>query len=165
MDPVSQSISGSLLCYIPRRESLLRAEESLDVILPDRFPDASEILSVSGRAVIKGYDRSSGSWSILLIAELRALFLSDSGETRILSAEIPVTVKSSLEGGEDGVPTCVAACGMRALDFGTYEELLERHPEASQQLACMPDASITNPTVFIDARECAFDPNYRDLVL
>ncbi len=109
MDPVSQSISGSLLCYIPRRESLLRAEESLDVILPDRFPDASEILSVSGRAVIKGYDRSSGSWSILLIAELRALFLSDSGETRILSAEIPVTVKSSLEGGEDGVPRGEAA--------------------------------------------------------
>ena len=67
--------------------------------------------------------------------------------------------------GEDGTPTCVAACGMRALDFGTYEELLERHPEAKNQLACMPDPSITDPTVFIDARECAFDPNYRDLEL
>ena len=66
---------------------------------------------------------------------------------------------------EDGVPTCVAACGMRALDFGTFEELAERHPEASNQLACMPDAGITDPTVFIDARECAFDPSYRELVL
>ena len=31
---------------------------------------------------------------------------------------------------EGGLPQCVAACPMRALDFGTVEEILERHPDA-----------------------------------
>ena len=66
---------------------------------------------------------------------------------------------------EDGAPTCVAACGMRALDFGTYEELAKAHPEAVDQLACMADASITTPNVLIDERECAFDKDYQSLYL
>lgn len=66
---------------------------------------------------------------------------------------------------EDGAPVCVASCGVRALDFGTYEELAKAHPDAANQLASMPSPDITDPTVFIDAREAAFDENYRELHL
>ncbi len=104
MDPQSTGAQGSLLCYVPSYESMIRAEETLDVILPDRFPDAEEILSVSGRAVIKGYERSSGVWTSLASAELWAFFLGDGGESRVLSAEIPIAMKSSLEYGEGAVP-------------------------------------------------------------
>lgn len=65
---------------------------------------------------------------------------------------------------EDGAPTCVAACGMRALDFGSYDELLQKYPEATDKLACMPEP-ITSPSVLIDARDIAFDDAYRELLL
>ncbi len=66
---------------------------------------------------------------------------------------------------EDGAPTCVAACGMRALDFGPYDELAAKHPNAVSELACMPEASITTPNVLMDANGCAFNPDYELLEL
>lgn len=66
---------------------------------------------------------------------------------------------------EDGAPTCVAACGMRALDFGPYDELAAKHPNAVSELACMPEASITTPNVLMDANGCAFNPDYKLLEL
>lgn len=65
---------------------------------------------------------------------------------------------------EDGSPTCVASCGMRALDFGLYEELMAKHPEATAELACLPEPE-TSPSVLIDAREIALDADYRELLL
>ncbi len=66
---------------------------------------------------------------------------------------------------EDGVPTCVAACGMRALEFGDYDELVAAHPEAVRDIACRPDSSMTDPSTLIMGRECVQDPDYRDLLL
>ena len=54
---------------------------------------------------------------------------------------------------DGGLPQCVAACPMRALDFGTVEEILERHPDAVaiDTMPFMP-ASDTHPTTFISPK-------------
>ena len=52
-------------------------------------------------------------------------------------------------------PACVAACPMRAIDFGDIEELRQAHPDAVDAIAILPDASQTNPSVAIDAKETA----------
>ena len=45
---------------------------------------------------------------------------------------------------EEGLaPSCVAACPMRALDFGPLEEMKERYPEASG--FPLPDPGLTEP--------------------
>ena len=66
---------------------------------------------------------------------------------------------------EDGVPTCVAACGTRALEFGEYDDLVAAHPDAVQEIACMPGADMTHPSTLVFGHECMQDPDYRDLVL
>lgn len=66
---------------------------------------------------------------------------------------------------EDGEPTCVAACGTRALEFGTYEELRAAHPDAVSQTPCMPSKDITNPGILIDGRPCMQEVNFRELIL
>lgn len=52
-------------------------------------------------------------------------------------------------------PACVAACPMRALDFGDIEEVRKAHPDAVDQIAVLPEASQTNPSVAIGAKEVA----------
>lgn len=66
---------------------------------------------------------------------------------------------------EDGVPTCVAACGMRALEFGDYDELAAKHPDAVQEIACRPGADMTDPSTLIFGRDCVQDAAFRDLRL
>jgi anaerobic dimethyl sulfoxide reductase subunit B (iron-sulfur subunit) len=45
-------------------------------------------------------------------------------------------------------PSCVDACPMRALDFGNYDELLQKYGEPSH-IHPMPDPSITDPSIVI----------------
>lgn len=66
---------------------------------------------------------------------------------------------------EDGATTCEAACGMRAIEFGDYEELRAKHPDAVQSIPCFPDPHITDPSILIGAREYAQDKNFKDLVM
>lgn len=47
-------------------------------------------------------------------------------------------------------PSCVDACPMRALDFGDYQELLEKHGP-SEHIYPLPDHSITEPSLCIQA--------------
>lgn len=65
----------------------------------------------------------------------------------------------------DGAPTCVAACGQRALEFGPLEELRAAHPNAVADIACFPDSSETDPSVLIEAMPRALEPEYRELYL
>lgn len=66
---------------------------------------------------------------------------------------------------EDGTPTCVAACGMRALEFGDYDELVAAHPEAVRDIACRPDSAMTDPSTIIMGRDCLQDDSFVDLLL
>lgn len=66
---------------------------------------------------------------------------------------------------EDGTPTCVAACPMRALEFGDFEELQAKHPDAVIEVACRPSPEITNPSTLIQARDYMQDKNYEEVVL
>ncbi len=52
-------------------------------------------------------------------------------------------------------PACVSACPMRALEFGDFEELKKKHPDAVRDIALLPDSSETQPCTLIDPRECA----------
>lgn len=65
----------------------------------------------------------------------------------------------------DGAPTCVASCGMRALDFGDYDELLAAHPDAVNKIAPMPDPAITTPNILVNPHPAALTEGYRDLLL
>lgn len=67
--------------------------------------------------------------------------------------------------GEDGQTTCEAACGMRAIEFGDFDELCEEHPDAVRQIACMPSVDITNPSVIFHARDYAQISGYREAVM
>lgn len=62
-------------------------------------------------------------------------------------------------------PACVAACPMRALEFGDIEELRAAHPDAVNQIAVLPDASQTNPSVAIEAKPAALEKNPVPVVL
>lgn len=65
----------------------------------------------------------------------------------------------------DGVPTCVAACGTRALDFGAYDELAKRHPNAVDKIAPMPSADITHPSIFIKGEKRVQDESFHGVML
>ncbi len=65
----------------------------------------------------------------------------------------------------DGAPTCVAACGQRALEFGPLGELQAAHPDAVADIACLPSSSETNPSVLIEAKPRALEESFRELHL
>lgn len=66
--------------------------------------------------------------------------------------------KQLREAGEP--PACVAACPMRALEFGPYEELLAAHPDAVSEIATLPDSSQTSPCTLIDPKDAALEPDF-----
>ena len=51
------------------------------------------------------------------------------------------------------LPACVAACPMRALEFGTIDELRAAHPDAVDEIAILPEASQTMPSVAITPKD------------
>ncbi len=59
------------------------------------------------------------------------------------------------EKGED--PACVAACPMRALEFGPIDELKAAHPDTVNQVTVLPEATQTNPSVAIQAKKAALE--------
>ncbi len=55
-------------------------------------------------------------------------------------------------------PSCVDACPMRALDFGDYDKLLEKHG-GSDHIYPLPEYSITEPSLCIKAHKNAGNLN------
>ena len=66
---------------------------------------------------------------------------------------------SRLENGE--TPYCVAACPMRALKFGEYEDIIKEFGN-SAHVAPLPDASITRPHLVITPSRNAKPINSRE---
>lgn len=66
---------------------------------------------------------------------------------------------------EDGAPACVAACMMRAIEFGPYDELAAKHPDAVSDLPILPDSSQTGPSTLIDAKQAALEETFEHLHL
>lgn len=54
-------------------------------------------------------------------------------------------------------PACVAACPMRALEFGPVEELAAAHPDAVKDIVILPDSETTKPCTLIDAKAAALE--------
>lgn len=50
-------------------------------------------------------------------------------------------------------PACVAACMMRALDFGPIDELREKYGDIDE-FEGMPSGSITNPSLIVNPHRC-----------
>lgn len=59
--------------------------------------------------------------------------------------------------GEENM--CVAACPMRALEFGDIDELRAKHPDAVDSIAVLP-APDTSPSVAIDAKPAAMQEDW-----
>lgn len=67
------------------------------------------------------------------------------------------------EKGED--PACVASCVMRAIEFGVFDELKRAHSDAGNEMAVLPVASITSPSLLVSVREAACSVDYRQLIM
>lgn len=65
----------------------------------------------------------------------------------------------------DGSPTCVAACGQRAIEFGPLDELQAAHPEAVCDIAALPESSATGPSLLIQTKEAALETAFKELRL
>lgn len=63
------------------------------------------------------------------------------------------------ERAENNQPVCVAACPMRALEFGDMEELKAAHPGAVSKIAVLPDSE-TGPSTLIEAKDCATEADF-----
>lgn len=61
-------------------------------------------------------------------------------------------------------PACVAACVMRALEFGPIDELRAAHPDAVDQIAILPEP-LTTPSLCVSARQDALDPDYQSIIV
>lgn len=60
---------------------------------------------------------------------------------------------------------CVTACPMRALDFDDIDELKKKYPNGVNDIAVMPDPSVTNPSLVIAAKEQALDESYAETLI
>lgn len=65
--------------------------------------------------------------------------------------------------GED--PACVAACPMRALQFGLVEDLPGTDSGAVKDIYILPDSSMTDPCTFINAKPAALKEDVVQTVL
>ena len=62
-------------------------------------------------------------------------------------------------------PVCVDACPMRAIEFGDMDELRAAHSNAVSELPCMPEASITNPNILLNASPAALREDFHEVIL
>jgi anaerobic dimethyl sulfoxide reductase subunit B (iron-sulfur subunit) len=61
-------------------------------------------------------------------------------------------------------PACVAACPMRALEFGELDELHARHSDAVSSLPVLPPPSQTSPSLLITPRPSALGDDPREII-
>lgn len=61
--------------------------------------------------------------------------------------------KQLRDNGEE--PACVASCIMRALEFGDFDELQAKHPNAVRDISVLPESSVTEPCTLIVPSEAA----------
>ena len=62
-------------------------------------------------------------------------------------------------------PACVAACPMRALEFGPVDELRAAHPDAVSDIAILPSSEMTHPCTLIAPRAVALDEGFEQVWL
>ncbi len=60
-------------------------------------------------------------------------------------------------------PACVDACPMRAIQFGDLDELKKEFGEdLTNDIAILPEPSITNPSLLIKAKNSAFTKQFKE---
>jgi anaerobic dimethyl sulfoxide reductase subunit B (iron-sulfur subunit) len=67
-----------------------------------------------------------------------------------------------------GVPTCVAACPLRALDFGDMDELRRKYSADAalvSDLPCLPSSSYTGPNLLIKPNDAALRDDFQAVTL
>lgn len=61
-------------------------------------------------------------------------------------------------------PACVAACATRALEFGPFDELAEKHSDAVDSIAILP-ATTTQPCTLISPHDAANEAGFTHIRL
>lgn len=59
------------------------------------------------------------------------------------------------------VPACVGACPLRALEWGSIDDLIAKYPNAVKDIPAIPDSSTTNPSVIISPRAAALESDFQ----
>ena len=68
------------------------------------------------------------------------------------------------EAGQE--PSCVAACPMRAIEFGDVDEIVAKHgSDLVKELPFLPAADQTNPNTNISAKPVSLATDYREAVI
>ena len=68
------------------------------------------------------------------------------------------------EAGQE--PSCVAACPMRAIEFGDVDEIVAKHgADLVKELPFLPAADQTNPNTNINAKPVSLATDYREAVI
>lgn len=62
-------------------------------------------------------------------------------------------------------PACVAACPMRALEFGPIAEVRAAHPDAVDEIAILPEASQTTPSLAISPKDAMLEKGPEPVIL
>ena len=67
------------------------------------------------------------------------------------------------QAGEENA--CVAACPLRAIEFGDADELRAKHGDAVSELPVLPSAGLTEPNLLVDAPAGALREDFREVAL
>ncbi|EHL09095.1 putative dimethylsulfoxide reductase, chain B [Desulfitobacterium hafniense DP7] len=95
-------------------------------------------------AVLIDQDKCKGTRQCAVVCPYGApKFADDAPGTKMSKCTMCI---DRLEQGD--LPICVASCPMRALDFGTLEQMIMKYGN-NRQLAGMPEADITRPAVIM----------------
>ena len=62
-------------------------------------------------------------------------------------------------------PICVDACPVRAIDFGDYDELKAKYPDAVSDIAILPSSDQTGPSTLITPKPAALESDYVEVAL
>lgn len=67
---------------------------------------------------------------------------------------------------QGGKPACVDACVMRCLDFGDLDELKQTYgSDLVSELAILPSAKETGPSLLINPRQCALEADFEEKII
>lgn len=68
---------------------------------------------------------------------------------------------------EGEAPVCVAACPMRALEFGDMDELKAKHAneELADGCAAIRNSEMANPHFIMRVKDCMMDPDFDEYII
>lgn len=84
-------------CYNKAFSAIVRKEESKDAVVPDTFPDISDVLCTEGRLLIRSKDVSAGRVRVELNLSADVLYKGEDGKIYSLNVNLPLSLNGEQE--------------------------------------------------------------------